>query len=75
MSKDSEKKSAASMAREAAFKKRTEAWQDVLAEDAAAAKSEAAKTARLREMRLMKEAADAAIPPPEKPKRSRAKAK
>lgn len=78
MSKDSARKSVATLARDAAFQKRADTWQQVLAEDAASAKAEAAKTSRLRELRLAKEAADAAeaaaAPPPVKPKRTRTRA-
>ncbi len=73
MSKDSERKSPGALAREAAFQKRADAWQQVQAEDAAAAKAEAAKTARLRELRLAKEAEEALKPAPAKPKRGAGK--
>jgi hypothetical protein len=68
-------KSERTLFREVTLQKRADAWQQVQAEDAAAAKAEAAKTARLRELRLAKEAADAANAPALKPKRSRAKMK
>jgi hypothetical protein len=56
MTKDPERKTS----REVAAAKKADAWQQVLAEDAAVAKAEAAKTAQLRELRLAREAASAA---------------
>ncbi len=62
-------KSERALKRESAFRKRTDAWQQVQAEEAAAAKAEAAKTARLRELRLAKEAAGKTEPAPAPAKR------
>ena len=42
MSKDSARKSVATLARDAAFQKRADTWPPVLAEDAASAEAEAA---------------------------------
>lgn len=57
-SEKTEKQLSAALARQDAVRRRSEAWQQVLKEDAAAARAEAEKTARLKALRLAREEAD-----------------
>lgn len=57
-SEKTEKQLSAALARQDAARRRSEAWQQVLKEDAVAARAEADKTARLRALRLAKEEAE-----------------
>lgn len=70
-------KMAKSLARVADAQKKQSEWNRVLEEDAAAAKATAAKTARLKKLRLAKEAEDKAkaeAQPKKKPVKRAAKA-
>lgn len=62
LTEKSDRSSSAALTRYAFLEKRKDAWQQVLQEDAAAAKAESQKTAKLRALRLAKEEAERAAP-------------